>query len=85
MWSPLGTYLTTFHDLGVALWGGPSWTQVCKLEHITARLVDYSPNEKYIATWSQFPISRVPNDSHVSIRRISLCSTCDDIQRRGVS
>lgn len=26
-WSPLGTYLATFHKLGVALWGGPQFLQ----------------------------------------------------------
>lgn len=40
---------------------------MCKLEHNSARLVDYSPKENYIVTWSQYPMSRLQSDNHVSI------------------
>ncbi|CAG8830875.1 33355_t:CDS:10, partial [Gigaspora margarita] len=41
-WSPLGTYLATFHHQGIALW-------------------DFSPNGKYLVTWSNEPITLGPN------------------------
>ncbi|KAI8996091.1 eukaryotic translation initiation factor eIF2A-domain-containing protein [Gaertneriomyces semiglobifer] len=51
-WSPKGTYLATFHKQGIALWGGPSWTQMARFPHPNVKLIDFSPNEKYITTWS---------------------------------
>jgi translation initiation factor 3 subunit B len=53
MWSPLGTYLVTFHELGVILWGGPSWNRLQRFKHPGVKLVDFSPNERYIVTFSQ--------------------------------
>jgi translation initiation factor 3 subunit B len=53
MWSPLGTYLVTFHQLGIILWGGPSWKRLHKFQHPGVKLVDFSPNERYIITFSQ--------------------------------
>ncbi|CAG8519052.1 20482_t:CDS:10 [Gigaspora rosea] len=29
-WSPLGTYLATFHRQVIALWGGPSWNKIIR-------------------------------------------------------
>ncbi|RIB12395.1 eukaryotic translation initiation factor eIF2A-domain-containing protein [Gigaspora rosea] len=46
-WSPLGTYLATFHRQGIALWG--------------VKLIDFSLNEKYLVTWSIEPITLGPN------------------------
>jgi len=51
-WSPLGTYLTTFHRQGVALWGGQSWKKIVRLAHPGVRWIDYSPKETYCVTWS---------------------------------
>ncbi len=51
-WSPRGTYLATFHRLWVQLWGGPSWTKLLKLAHGGVKLIDFSPNEKFVVTWS---------------------------------
>jgi translation initiation factor 3 subunit B len=51
-WSPLGTFLTTFHRQGIALWGGASWERFMRFAHPGARLVDFSPSEKYMVTWS---------------------------------
>ncbi|TKA68706.1 Eukaryotic translation initiation factor 3 subunit B [Cryomyces minteri] len=55
-WSPLGTYLTSMHAQGVQLWGGPSWSRQKRFAHPGANLVDFSPNEKYITTWSHRPL-----------------------------
>ncbi|KAF8756172.1 Eukaryotic translation initiation factor 3 subunit B [Rhizoctonia solani] len=55
-WSPHGTYLTTLHRQGLQIWGGSEWGLVRRIAHPLARLVDFSPNEKYLVTWSNEPI-----------------------------
>ncbi|KAA8910717.1 eukaryotic translation initiation factor eIF2A-domain-containing protein [Sphaerosporella brunnea] len=56
-WSPLGTYLTSIHAQGVQLWGGASWKRIRRFAHPFVNLVDYSPNENYLVTWSNKPIT----------------------------
>ncbi|PNS17706.1 hypothetical protein CAC42_3101 [Sphaceloma murrayae] len=51
-WSPKGTYLTSMHAQGVQLWGGASWTRQKRFAHPGVNLVDYSPDESYLVTWS---------------------------------
>ena len=51
-WSPLGTYLATFHWRGVALWAGPKFSQFQKFFHPEARFISFSPCENYIVTFS---------------------------------
>ncbi|XP_017782495.1 PREDICTED: eukaryotic translation initiation factor 3 subunit B [Nicrophorus vespilloides] len=51
-WSPLGTYLSTFHKQGIALWAGPNFTQYKKFSHNLVQFIDYSPCEKYLVTYS---------------------------------
>lgn len=60
-WSPHGTYLSTFHLQGIALWGGPGWERFMRYPHPGVRLVDFSPDEKYMVTWSPEPI-QVPEN-----------------------
>jgi translation initiation factor 3 subunit B len=54
-WSPLGTYLATIHRQGVRLWGGPSWEPLQRFPHPLVKLIDFSPCENYMVTWSQDP------------------------------
>ncbi|KAI8981006.1 eukaryotic translation initiation factor eIF2A-domain-containing protein [Pilobolus umbonatus] len=65
-WSPKGTYLSTFHAQGIALWGGPSWHKIVRFVHPGVKLIDFSPNERYLVTWSNDPISleRLPETGH---------------------
>ncbi|PWN27073.1 translation initiation factor eIF-3b [Jaminaea rosea] len=63
-WSPFGTFLATLHGPGVALWGGPSYKKFMRFSHRGARLVDFSPSEKYMITWSHEPIA-VPENAPV--------------------
>jgi len=51
-WSPLGTYLATFHTRGIALWGGENFTQISKFAHPGVQFIEFSPNEKYLVTFS---------------------------------
>jgi translation initiation factor 3 subunit B len=62
-WSPQGTFLTSVHAQGVQLWGGPSWLRQKRFAHPFVNLVDFSPGEKYLTTWSHRPIS-VPEEGH---------------------
>ncbi|KAG0253123.1 Translation initiation factor 3 subunit b [Mortierella polycephala] len=62
-WSPLGSYLTTFHAQGVALWGGESWKKIIRFVHPGVKLIDYSPNERFLVTWSNEPIV-VPEENY---------------------
>merc|ERR1719369_2779965 len=51
-WSPLGTYLATFHARGIALWGGEDFHQVSKFSHQGVQFIEFSPCEKYLVTFS---------------------------------
>ncbi|KAL5559619.1 hypothetical protein UlMin_035830 [Ulmus minor] len=52
-WSPLGTYLATIHRQGAAVWGGAStFNRLMRYAHPQVRLIDFSPGEKYLVTYS---------------------------------
>lgn len=55
-WSPQGTYMASLHARGTLLWGGPSWARQKRLNHPGVNLIDFSPNENYVTTWSHRPI-----------------------------
>jgi len=65
-WSPLGTYLATMHVRGVQLWGGKSWTRQTRFPHPDVNLIDFSPNEMYLCTWSFKPIEVAEDDPILS-------------------
>ncbi|KAI5897565.1 translation initiation factor eIF-3b [Schizophyllum commune H4-8] len=56
-WSPLGTFLVTLHRPGVRLWGGNSWKPQQRFAHPLVKLIDFSPCENYLVTWSNEPIT----------------------------
>lgn len=45
-WSPKGTYLATFHQRGIALWGGEKFKQIQRFSHQGVQLIDFSPCER---------------------------------------
>lgn len=57
-WSPKGTYFTTLHRIGVALWSGASFknTKNQRFTHPGVKLIDFSPCENYLVSWSPDPI-----------------------------
>ncbi|KAG6895997.1 hypothetical protein C0992_010972 [Termitomyces sp. T32_za158] len=55
-WSPLGTYIATLHRQGVRIWGGSSWKLQQQFAHPLVKLIDFSPCEQYLVTWSNEPI-----------------------------
>lgn len=65
-WSPLGTYLATIHIRGMQLWGGQSWSRQTRFPHPYVDLVDFSPNENYLCTWSFRPIEVAEDDPILS-------------------
>ncbi|BGP15058.1 Translation initiation factor 3 subunit b [Rhodosporidiobolus nylandii] len=63
-WSPQGTYMATIHLQGVALWGGNSFERINRFAHPEVKLIDFSPYERYLVTWSPRPIE--PSNSPLS-------------------
>ena len=61
-WSPLGTYLATSHHKGIQLWAGPTWQRQTRFPHPWCNMIDFSPNEKYVTTWSYKPIEVAEDD-----------------------
>lgn len=51
-WSPLGSFLATFHRQGIAIWGGKSWAKIMRYNHANVQLIDFSPDERFVVTWS---------------------------------
>eukprot|EP00938_MAST-03A_sp_MAST-3A-sp1_P000860 g860.t1 len=51
-WSPKGTYLATFHQQGIALWGGKDWKKLNRFGHRDVEFVEFSPNENFMLTWN---------------------------------
>merc|ERR1712038_535925 len=49
-WSPNGTYLVTYHDRGIALWGGEDFEKLGRFSHSQVKVIEFSPNEKYLIT-----------------------------------
>lgn len=52
-WSPKGTYMATFHERGVILWGGKDFEKIVRLQHYKVRFIDFSPCEKYLVTHNE--------------------------------
>ncbi|GMH04540.1 hypothetical protein Nepgr_006380 [Nepenthes gracilis] len=69
-WSPLGTYLATIHRQGAAVWGGASaFNRLMRYAHPMVKLIDFSPGEKYLVTYSSHEPSN-PRDTHMVVLNI---------------
>lgn len=55
-WSPKGTFLASVHPQGVQLWGGESFSKQKQFPHPFVQLIEFSPLEGYLTTWSARPI-----------------------------
>ncbi|PIA45848.1 hypothetical protein AQUCO_01600232v1 [Aquilegia coerulea] len=51
-WSPRGTYLATIHRQGAAVWGGAEFKRLMRYAHPEVKLIDFSPGEKFLVTYS---------------------------------
>ncbi|OMO65967.1 hypothetical protein COLO4_30887 [Corchorus olitorius] len=68
-WSPLGTYLATVHMEGAKIWGGPSsFDPLMRYDHPQFKLIDFSPGEKYLVTYSSHEPSNRSDANRVVIK-----------------
>lgn len=72
-WSPLGTYLASLHRVGVALWSGPRLdgpigVNVLRFTHPGVRLIQFSPCENYLVTWSEEPLEDYSKSPNAALR-----------------
>ncbi|XP_069695662.1 eukaryotic translation initiation factor 3 subunit B [Periplaneta americana] len=79
-WSPLGSYLATFHKKGVALWGGAKFSQKMRFSHTGVQFIDFSPCEKYLVTYSPHADDH-PND----MRRLIIWDIRTGMEKRNFS
>lgn len=59
--SPKGTYLFSFHDQGIASWGGANFERLKRFYLPQAKAISISPTEKFLVALSPQPIV-VPDD-----------------------
>jgi len=52
IWSPLGSYLVMVQENVVELYGGPNWEKLKEFYHEKVDDVDFSPDEKFLITFS---------------------------------
>jgi len=50
-WSPQGSYLATFHDQGIKLWGGKEFEAQGRFNHPKVEELSFSPCENYLVTY----------------------------------
>eukprot|EP01062_Namystynia_karyoxenos_P062322 TRINITY_DN55214_c0_g1_i1.p1 TRINITY_DN55214_c0_g1~~TRINITY_DN55214_c0_g1_i1.p1 ORF type:complete len:743 (+),score=357.81 TRINITY_DN55214_c0_g1_i1:87-2315(+) len=50
-WSPHGTFLVTFDEKGIYLWGGKEWREMGRFLHNDVQAIEFSQHEKYLMTW----------------------------------
>jgi len=51
-WSPLGSYLATFHKPGIALWAGPDFQKKVRFAAEAVKFIQFSPTEDFALTWN---------------------------------
>ncbi|CAJ2635764.1 eukaryotic translation initiation factor 3 subunit b-like protein [Trifolium pratense] len=67
-WSPLGTYLATVQRQGVVVWGGATtFNRLMHYAHPQVKLIDFSPGEKYLVTYSSHEPSNSRDANRVVI------------------
>ncbi|KEG03642.1 eukaryotic translation initiation factor 3 subunit B, putative [Plasmodium vinckei vinckei] len=68
-WSNQGSYLVSFHNPGIALWGGDNFEKLIRLQHKSVKDISFSPNENYVLTWDGTPAS-LRNEKSICIWRV---------------
>ncbi|KAM0900356.1 hypothetical protein ACQ4PT_020717 [Festuca glaucescens] len=69
-WSPLGTHLATVHNQGAQVWGGDDkFLRLMKFPHPKLKLIDFSPGERYLVTYSSEEPSN-PRGTHTVVLNI---------------
>ncbi|KAL7668330.1 hypothetical protein ACOME3_009036 [Neoechinorhynchus agilis] len=67
-WSPKGTFLTSFHPQGVALWAGNDFERFARFAHTRVSHLIFSPQEKFILTSASIKISKTSDIFDLSIK-----------------
>ncbi|KAI0981772.1 hypothetical protein GJ496_003963 [Pomphorhynchus laevis] len=57
-WSPLGTYLASFHDKGIVIWGGVEFDRLARIAHHNVTNILFSPCERFAITSAWLPASQ---------------------------
>jgi translation initiation factor 3 subunit B len=52
-WSTRGSYLATFHNQGILLWGGEDFQKLARFAHTGVQFIDFSPLERYVVTCNE--------------------------------
>ncbi|CCH45307.1 translation initiation factor eIF-3 subunit [Wickerhamomyces ciferrii] len=60
--SPKGSYVFSIHPQGLQAWGGRDFKSLKRFSHPGVRLIDFSPDEKYLISLSPEPIILPPED-----------------------
>ncbi|EUD68298.1 translation initiation factor 3 subunit B [Plasmodium inui San Antonio 1] len=68
-WSNQGSYLVSFHNPGIALWGGDNFEKLIRMQHKGVKEISFSPNENYVLTWDGTPAS-LRNEKSICIWRV---------------
>ncbi|CRG97955.1 eukaryotic translation initiation factor, putative [Plasmodium gallinaceum] len=68
-WSNQGSYLVSFHNPGIALWGGDNFEKLIRLQHKSVKEISFSPQENYVLTWDGTPAS-LRNEKAICIWRV---------------
>jgi len=51
--SPLGSFIATFHKQGIALWAGNEFKKwKVRFPHENVKYIEFSPNEEFLLTWN---------------------------------
>jgi translation initiation factor 3 subunit B len=51
--SPQGSFISTFHKQGIALWAGREFTKwAVRFPHANVKYIEFSPNEEFLLTWN---------------------------------
>lgn len=69
-WSNQGSYLVTFHNPGIVLWGGEQFEKLLRIQHKSVKKISFSPNENYVLTWDGSP-SFVKKENAICIWRVT--------------
>jgi len=64
-WSPLGTYIATIHSKGIAFWGGQNFEQIKRFAHSGVQMIDFSPCERFLITFS--PVVEKKDDQQIMV------------------
>lgn len=67
-WSSLGTYLATVHRQGAAIWGGgTTFNRLMRFAHPQVKLIDFSPGENFLVTYSSHEPSNPRDTQRVTL------------------